>query len=529
MKKWNQYVIVGLTGILLASPMRAFALTKNETIYTNLDEFGHITNSSVTNHLFIKKEKTFEDETELKEILNINGLEKFELNQNQLIWDANGKDIFYRGKIEKEQPIEVEIEYYLNGEKKKPKEMLGKKGNVKMVFQFQNKQKNKVTVGGKEEYIYTPFVVTSGMILDNRYNSNIEVINGKWVDSGSRSMVIGIATPGLYESLNIEELKSLNTITVSYDTTKFTLGNIYMVATPKILEEKDLKVFKKMDSLTSNVEQLQTSMNQIEEGAKQLESGSLSLLNGTNELSNNLKLALNSVTQLKNGSLTLKQGLSDTILALAQVKSSLQNKNVTGSIASLNELKIANTKAITTLLGKAGMDYDTLKAFYDGNQLQNYTGTEESLLNAKTTYELVSLLAFNNNAIDKTITSLTEILESVNTLMTTLEGALGQLQSGSETLSNGLIALENGISELSNGAVLVAQGSSQLNEGIVTLSNGISTFNKEGINPLYEYSKKAKYYGNKLEALGNLSKEYNGYATNNADNTMFVYMIKSVK
>lgn len=528
MKKWKKNVIIGLTMVLM-NPVSASALTKNETIYTNLDEFGHVTNFSVTNHLFIQEQKTFEDETELKEILNINGLEKFEFNQNKLIWDTNGKDIFYRGKIEKEQPIEVEIEYYLDGEKKKPKEMLGKKGKVKMVFQFQNKQKNIVTIGGKEEVIYTPFVVTSGMVLDNQYNRNIEVINGKWVDSGSRSMVIGLATPGLYESLNIEELKNLNTITVSYDTTKFTLGNIYMVATPKILEEKDLKIFEKLESISSNIEQLQTSMNQIEDGVKQLENGSLSLINGTSELDENLKMVLHSVTQLKNGSLTLRQGLSDTITALTQVKNGLQNKNITGSIASLNELKMANTKAIATLLGKAGMDYDTLKAFYDGNQLQNYVGTEELLVNAKTTYELVSLLAMNNGAIDKTITSFTEISENVNTLMTTLENTLGQLQSGSETLSNGLITLESGMKKLSDGAYLVAQGSKQLNDGILNLSNGISTFNKQGINPLYEYSKKGRYYGSKLEALGNLSKEYKGYATNNADNTMFVYMIKSMK
>ena len=53
--------------------------------------------------------------------------------------------------------------------------------------------------------------------------------------------------------------------------------------------------------------------------------------------------------------------------------------------------------------------------------------------------------------------------------------------------------------------------------------------NQEGITPLHRYSSLIRNYSSKLEAMANLSKEYHGYASNNADTTTFIYMIKGVK
>ena len=43
------------------------------------------------------------------------------------------------------------------------------------------------------------------------------------------------------------------------------------------------------------------------------------------------------------------------------------------------------------------------------------------------------------------------------------------------------------------------------------------------------YAKTIKGYSDKAEALVNLSKEYKGYASDNSDSTMFIYLIKSLK
>lgn len=525
MKKWNKGVIIGLAGCVLLNPMSVYALTKNETIYTNLDASGKLVTSSVTNHLFIHDQGEFEDETELKEILNINGKETFTLNNQILKWKTNGNDIFYRGKTDKEQPIDVEVEYYLDGEKKTVKEMIGKKGSVKIVFNFKNKLENQVSIQGKKETIYTPFVVSVGMILNNQYNKNINVENGKWVDSGSRSMVIGLATPGMYESLHVESLKNLNTITISYDTTKFSMGNVYMVATPKILEEKDLTVFEKLDQLTSNMNVLQQSMNQLEEGVKKLETGSSSLLKGATDLSTNLDKVMSSVTALKNGSVQLEQGITTLFSSLNQVKADLQTK-VTTSKTQLEALKMGNEKAINNILKPlGGITFEQLYIKYkDIVDLTTMIDPSDPEASVKSAYQLILLLKQNNGAITEMEHSLDEIVSKIDYMMESVK-PLQNIHS----LSSGLSSLETGIKQLSAGAHTLVNGEKELNNGVIILRDGLSKMNKEGINPLYTYSNMIRSYNNKVEAMAKLSQEYCGYATSNADNTMFVYMMKSVK
>lgn len=525
MKKWNKGVIISLVGCILLNPMSVYALTKNETIYTSLDATGNVTTSSVTNHLFIHDQKEFEDETELKEILNINGKETFTLNSNVLKWKTNGNDIFYRGKTDKEQPIDVEVEYYLDGEKKNVKDMIGKKGSIKLVFHFQNHLNHQVNINGKKETIYTPFVVSIGMILNNQYNKNISVENGKWVDSGSRSMVIGLATPGVYESLHVESLKGLNTVTVSYDTTKFSMGNVYMVATPKVLEEKDLSVFEKLEQVTSNMSILQQSMNQIEEGVKKLETGSSALLKGTNDLSVNLDKAMNSITALKNGSIQLEKGITTLLSVLTQTRTELNSKVVT-SKSQLNMLKKGNETAIMNILKPlGGITFEQLYVKYkDIVNLTTVIDPTDPEASIKSAYQLVLLLKQNNAAMEEMERSLDEIVSNMDFLIDSVK-PLQNIHS----LSNGLHSLETGMKQLSVGVHTLKNGEKELNDGIITLHGGVTKMNREGINPLYTYSNMIRSYSNKIEAMTKLSQEYCGYATNNADNTMFIYMMKSVK
>lgn len=523
-------VTLGLVGCALLCPMSSvLAFTKNETVYTNLDTTGKVTSTSVTNHLLLAGEKDFEDTTELKEILNINGKETFTLEGNSLKWNSNGKDIFYRGKTEKEQPIEVEIKYYLDEKEMTAKEMIGKKGNVKIVFNFKNKLENKVNVDGKMETIYTPFVVTAGMVLDNKYNSNIEVINGKWVDSGSRSIVVGLATPGLYESFAVKELESLNQITISYTTTKFSLGTMYMVATPKILEEKDFQIFDKLDELSSNVSLLQENMNQIEAGAKELESGSASLVNGASEVSTNLSKISSSITALSSGAVELKEGLNEVLASLRNLETQLPTGMIASSLQELNQLKAANEASIANIVSQTGMDMATLKAFYEENNLKEYNGEDENLLAIKSAYELAYLLSMNNMVLNKSITALTEVEKTVNELLPLVEGALDTIENGANTVMAKLMELEAGMRKLSEGANAVTEGTKNLHNGIINLSSGITAFNKQGINTLYSYANQIHSYSSKAEAMVSLSNEYQGYVSSNADSTMFVYMIKSVK
>lgn len=513
MKKLKSLLSITLAGYMILNPLSVYALTKNETVYTSLDENGKLVLSTVTNQIQNDGKNEIEDETELKNILNINGKETFTLEKNTLKWKANGRDIFYRGDTTKEQPIDVEIEYYLDDQKMSAKEMIGKKGKVKLVLKYQNKLSHQVNINGKVETIYTPFVVTTGMVLNNDNNKNIVIENGKTMNSGSRTIVIGLSAPGVYQTLGMKELENLDTVTVTYDTTAFSLGSIYMIATPKLLEEKDLDIFEKLNSLSSNLDTLKSSMDKLEEGAKKLEEGSVALSNGASEIHTNLKTVTESISKLKNGSTSLKEGLENIVTTLDQtiilIEQELQVSNLTEAKEGLETLKLGNETIITNTLIKLGMDYNTL---------MTYSGTNASILEAK---QLVYVLSMDSKVVDQSISTLD--------LLPLLKGGLEQLKEGSKEIEYNLGLLENGTKQLEKGALTLANGANEMKEGITTLSNGTTEMNKEGITPLHRYSNLIRNYSSKLEAMANLSKEYHGYASNNADTTTFVYMIKGIK
>ena len=508
MKKINYTigaVVLATASALTLAPLSVNAMTKNEIIYSNMNYNGEFYKTIVNNHLTLDGEKEeLEDETKLKNILNLNGKETYKLDGSKVTWQNLGKDIFYSGEIEKEQPIKTEVKYYLDGEETNPTDIAGKKGKVKIEFKFKNDLKNKV-------------------------NSNITVTNGKAVDTGSRNMVVALASPGLYESLGIKELKDMDKITLEYETTNFSLSNVYIVATPKLIEEEDLKVFDEVDSVYNNVQKLQLNMDKLTEGAKSLDEGAAKLSNGAEALSKNIKIASESIKKIQNGSISLNKGIEDAIKKISKATASLNSDETQKSIETLKYLKSQNTNAINTIVKKSGVSFEMLEAIYKQNNLKEYTGDNEQLKQVKEAYELITLLQGNNMAIDQTIKTSEETQKTLASLVQQLTNGLIKARDGSKELSDGLTKLNIGVSKIYDGSVELKEGTENLKDGTNTIKEGTAKLNKEGINKLSGYAKTIKGYSDKAEALVNLSKEYKGYASDNSDSTMFIYLIKSLK
>lgn len=517
-----------LIGGILLSPIHTLALSKNEMVYSNLDYNGTPYNISVSNHLSYKDETELQDETDLKNILNLNGKETFTLTNNQLRWQTAGKDIFYKGTTEKELPITTKVTYYLDGEEKELKDILGRKGNIQIVYQFSNTVSNTVHVNGKQETLYTPFLVSVGTIINSNCR-NIEVTNGKVVNTGNRSMVIALASPGLYDSIGLESLKSFDQITISFDTDKFELNNAYIISTPKLIEENDLQIFQQMDQLYGQMITLQDSINQIEKGSKDLVIGAEQINLGTNQIHTNLETVIHAVEQLKSGSIDLETALEQMITALEQVKQQFSNSNNTSSLEQLTYLKKQNETTIQALIQQAGHSFEELQTMYGTYQLKNYTGDDASLLTIKSTCELITLLKANSTAISNTITTMESLSSQVTTLLDTLSASLEKLKIGTNQITGGLENLQNGIHALYQGSTTLQSGTEALSQGATTLHTGISTLNQQGIQQLTRYATIAHSYSNKADALIQLSKNYQGFASTNSNNTTFVSMIKSAK
>ena len=292
-----------------------FALTKEENVYVKLNESGKVESTSITEHLLDFNEKIVNDKTLLNDIKNINGEEKFDKEGNNLTWETNGKDIYYQGTYNNELPISMNIKYYLDGKEKTVDEILGKKGNIKISMTYENNSYKIMNINGKNEKIYVPYAIVTTTILNNNDNKNIKVINGKVIDNGLNSIVTGVSSPGLYESLKLDELKDLNKVEISYDTESFELNPIYSVATSNLFEDDNLEKFSNINDLYNSIDLLQNNMNTIVEGSKKLSDGTNEMNKGITELNNRTQQLTNKYNYYRNQD---KNALKEEIIKIIE-------------------------------------------------------------------------------------------------------------------------------------------------------------------------------------------------------------------
>lgn len=274
-------LIAGLT--MQAAPV--WALSKDETIYAKLNSDGSMSNVIVSEHISDNGNKILNDKSNLDNIKNVSGEEVFKRNNNEIVWETNGKDIYYQGTTKEGMPVNVNIKYFLNGEEKNIDEMIGKSGKVKIVLSYENRLKHSVLVNGKYEELYTPFVIAVTSILSNEEAKNISVTNGKVIDNGNSSIVVALASPGLAKSLDLDMLDSLDEISISYETDNFELSSIYSVATNKLFDSGDLDIFEKTDKLYDAINTLSSSSGELVKGSKKLYNTLSGMIGSGNTLS----------------------------------------------------------------------------------------------------------------------------------------------------------------------------------------------------------------------------------------------------
>ena len=286
---------VGMSVMMGAVPVYAAGSTdtqnvyKEETVYVNADATGN--SDEVTVSDWLKNSGSVSgnltDESILKEIKNVKGDETFTENGDQLTWNTAGEDIYYQGTTDKELPVSVKLTYFLDGKEVKADELKGKSGHLKIQVQYTNNEKKTVTVDGKEEEVYTPFVMMTGMILPNETFSNVTIDNGKVISDGSRNIVVGFGIPGLKDSLDLDEETTKEAedkgvmipenFEMEADVTDFTMSSTFTVALTDLLDDMD------MDNII-DVDSLKDSLNELEDAALELVSGSGTLADGASTL-----------------------------------------------------------------------------------------------------------------------------------------------------------------------------------------------------------------------------------------------------
>lgn len=313
-------------------------ISKDETVYVLTGADGSVKKIIVSD--WLKNElgsASVADKSDLSDIENVKGDESYTINgDNMTVWDAQGNDIYYQGNIQKELPVGLSVRYYLDGKSISPEELKGKSGKVTIRFDYENRQYETVQINGVNQRIYVPFAMLTGMILDNDTFQNVQITNGKLVNDGDRTVVVGLAFPGLQENLNLsrDDLSIPDSVEITADVTNFSLGMTVTLACNDLFSQLGDVDLTSLDS-TSALDQLTGAMDQLLNGSSALYEGLSTLLDKSGEL-------VSGVEELAQGAAAIKSGADSVDDGAAQLKAGLADLS-----SGLNTLS-ANSEALNS-------------------------------------------------------------------------------------------------------------------------------------------------------------------------------------
>lgn len=292
---------------------------KSETVYAVMDADGNTTDVSVSEWLKNEgKSNNLSDYSNLKNIKNTSGDEKMSRDGNKLVWAAKGKDIHYTGDYDGELPVKVKVSYYLNGTKVSADEIAGKKGNVKIRFDYDINDSVK-----ENGYSLTrPYAIVSAVVLSNDNFTNVTVNNGKAVNDGNSTAVVGIALPGMSDNLQIDELDIPDHVTINAKTTNFEIDGTYTVADSGFMNDVDTT---KLDDATGQIDELESALDKLSDASKKLVDGSSKLAKGANKLADSSSQIEEGTETLKDGTESMKTGSKDLKTGTGDLKTGVKD------------------------------------------------------------------------------------------------------------------------------------------------------------------------------------------------------------
>ncbi len=420
---------------------------KDESVYLISDANGNVNKTIVVDHLKNKDKKdTLEDASNLSDIENVKGKEKFTQSGDKLTWQAGGKDIYYQGTATEEPPVTQKVTYYLDGKEISPEDLAGKSGKVKIRFDYTNTTSYTETVNGEKQTVSVPFAAVTGLVLGDGFE-NIEVTNGKAEVSDSSSVVLGYALPGLKDSLGIKDGDLDGDVNIpEYMEMTADVKNFSMPAAMTfVVNASDYVSTDGID--TSDLDDM---INDLKDASTQLQDGSKTLAEGTDTLADGLSTLQSKLGTFASGVGTLKSGLKTYTDGVSTLSGGLNTLgNSTGALVSGADK--LNSGAGQLASGSAKLK-DGLKSYTDG----------------------ANGLAKGASDLDAGIGTLAEKSGTLVDGATKLNDGAADLATGAKDLSDGMDKLNTGIQDVNVGATDLASGADQLKAGADKLNVSVN-------------------------------------------------------
>lgn len=420
---------------------------KDESVYLISDANGNVNKIIVVDHLKNKDKKdTLEDASNLSDIENVKGKEKFTQSGDKLTWQAGGKDIYYQGTATEEPPVTQKVTYYLDGKEISPEDLAGKSGKVKICFDYTNTTSYTETVNGEKQTVSVPFAAITGLVLGDGFE-NIEVTNGKAEVSDSSSVVLGYALPGLKDSLGIKDKDLDGDVNIpEYMEMTADVKNFSMPAAMTfVVNASDYVSTDGID--TSDLDDM---INDLKDASTQLQDGSKTLAEGTDTLADGLSTLQSKLGTFASGVGTLQSGLKTYTDGVSTLSGGLNTLgNSTGALVS-------GADKLNSGAGQLASGSATLK---DG--LKTYTNG-------------ASQLNTGLNQLNDSTGSLATGVTSLNDGAKTLSDGINAANKGAAGVSAGVAQLKTSIDTAKTGADSLTAGAKQVDEGVDKLKQSLS-------------------------------------------------------
>ena len=554
MKKSLRFASAALALTLAAGcAMPAFAagkssFSKSETVYAVMNGDGSIKSTTVSEHLYSASGlANVTDKTTLTDIRNTESDAEFTQNGEELVWNTNDTDVYYKGNTDKALPIDVKVTYALDGQEAALEDIIGKSGHLTVTVNLKNNETDTVNVNGKDRTIVTPLITAVGVILGGDA-SNMTAEHGM-IESAAKSSVAAFVTlPGVKDSLSgllPDEVNSIedylqDTVTVEADVEDFTCPQVMVACATSTAALGTSNVFdlSSINDLTDGINQLNDAMSQLMNGASQLVDGTsqlaggvLALLDGANTLNNGAAALDDGLGQLTNGLDTLSannaalnagaQQVADGVLASANKtlkEGGLIDEDMTWSnyeavidnILTMNDKTLAagRRKIVRTVWEQAPSFKDSqldlalyLSATKTNHDLeaalklmQNFdasmlTGALEMVTNAdaKNTAKAELKYQVENSQDMADVRALKTSLSQIQFFVSSVNQYTAGVQTaadGAHSAKDGSAQLAAGTKTLYDGVNTLNTGAGQLNDGAGRLNDGLNQFNEEGISKL---------------------------------------------
>lgn len=298
---------------------------KDETVIAFADATGTVYETQVKDKLVntVGAVELF-DSSSLTDI-EPGGDMEYTASGQRLTWKAKGSSITYEGKTDLPCPVQMKIAYTLDGTEVSPDQIAGASGKVAMRFDFQNTATTTATIDGREQTIYTPFVVLCGFSMGNDHFSNIEVTNAKATAGTTGTTIAGYAMPGMQENLALdaEDFELPSYFEVTADATDFELGTTTTIVVSGLLDDVDtgdLGDGNVRDSLNA----MSGAMAALINGTSSLYDGLEQLAGGMSELDGGLDALADSAGALPDGASEIASGADALSEGAKQVNSGMQ-------------------------------------------------------------------------------------------------------------------------------------------------------------------------------------------------------------